>query len=428
MRNTKRKTTNKSKTRKSSKKQMGGEDYDEKLKIAREKQNEIMELHKKISESLKPFTKQPVSEPVSMPMPVPMQHEETVEEHIEDVSTEPIKYWERYFSHNELVKLRKQINDADTCGIITEKVPIFFKEDLDETFHKYYCMVFIIVGILAKKLRRESDIVIKGGKAIQLVTAGSISHKSNDIDIVIYCKGKHAKIKAHNIAINISEFIKWINPHLVSMDIVRESAPIVKVSLDVDSLNNMQPIKKGHKKAILDINYDAEYLPFLVSKRFVSRKIRINGIDEELLFLYPDIDVQINELIYHMMRLHYNNILNPSNPEFHTNSLFIKKSAFSVNALMDYFIEINKGKYTKPDMIENHANVIYTIIIDIYKHMDIVKLIKSMKNIKQLLTDPNNVESLQVEEPVQHKPVIPRQKTPLVIIDPQTGNPVVPKK
>ena len=425
MRNTKKNKNGKTKpksrkvTRKSRKKQLGGEDYDEKLKIAREKQNEILELHKKIAESLAPYTKPSAS--------IPQQTIEVIDEPIDTISTEAVKYWEKYFSQNELVQLRKQINEVNACGIITEKVPIFFKEELDETFHKYYCMVFIIIGILSKKLKQYCDIVIKGGKAIQLVTSGKIEHKSNDIDIVIYCKGdpSQKKNRAHDIAINIAEFIKWINPHLVSIDIVRDTASIVKVSLDVDSLHNTSSGKRGHKKAILDINYDAEYLPFLVSKRFIQRKIKINGIEQELLFIYADIDVQINELIYHTINITYRNKINPFNPEFHSNNIFTKKAAQSVNALIDSFIKINNDKYTKPELIENHTNAIYTIIKEVHKDMDDDILFKSMESVKQLLIDPDYVEP--APEPIQFTAPIARQKRPLSIIDPQTGKPIVPK-
>ena len=99
---------------------------------------------------------------------------------------------------------------------------------------------------------------------------------------------------------------------------------------------------------------------------------------------------------------------------------------------MDYFIMKYNGKFTKPDLIKNHTNVIFTIIIDVYKHMDIINLINSKKSVEQLLTDPKHVES--IEPPKAPAPIAPvsipsRPRAPLAIKDKETGKTInIPKK
>ena len=435
-----------------------GEDFNSKLEEVKQKQQEIFGFYNKIKENLK----KPISVPslgkidesiyLQLENAISSPNEEQLNQilamvhrnNIEIVlikATDPVKYWLKYFNQDELLRLKQKLNNIDNCGIIQQLIPIYFKSEMayninDPSIQKYFCIVFIVIGILTYKLQNVCEVILKGGKAIQMITAGTgIQHKSNDIDILIYPRDIKLDI-SHNIALRIAEFITWINSNLIYKDFQRETASIVKISLNSSSLTTpiMSPISSpipspivglsgrstpafGQKIAISDINYSIDYSPIHLLNRVIKHPISLTnyGINEIMMFMYFDADVQVKDFIYHMLSIDYENKLNKS---LEKDVYFINKSINSVNVLLDYLVKTTGSN--KNNIIDKYCYEMYALW-STYPNTNITVLRDALDDIKNKIKNP-------IQSPIQSPipryssrerltPLAPRIRTPLAIVD-----------
>jgi hypothetical protein len=242
------------------------------------------------------------------------------------------------FYYDELCKLKNDIllNKDNLCGIIKKIYPLYDisydlfckiesngqKKYLDkETINKtinFYCVVFLIVGIInfqLKKYNQDYMIILKGGKALQLILSGmgfkdSINYKSNDIDLIISpVEGKkYFDKKCKYLATVICLLIQWIlNPtknmynknYYVSYKPADRSDPypyIIKLSHKIQNSNDNPD---STYTAIADLDFNE-----IVEKKFYSNLIfdnqNSNSIFGNLLFIYQNLNNFLLEKIYYV--------------------------------------------------------------------------------------------------------------------------------
>ena len=242
------------------------------------------------------------------------------------------------FYYDDLCKLKNDIlqNKDKLCDIIKKTYPmynisydLFCKIELSgkkkylnqETINKtinFYCVVFLIIGIVNNQLKKyEQDymIILKGGKALQLILSGmnfkdDISFKSNDIDLIISpTKGKkYFDKKCKYLATIICLLIQWIlNPtknmynkdYYVSYKFSDKEDPypyIVKLSHKIQYSNDNPD---SNYSAIADFDFNE-----ITEKKFYSNLIfdtkNSNSVFGELLFIYQNLNDYLLEKIYYI--------------------------------------------------------------------------------------------------------------------------------
>jgi len=206
--------------------------------------------------------------------------------------------WFPLFAKGELgiIKSSLKSNPCDSCKIIKKLFP-FYKisydyfcekinhktnkklydnqEDVDKTINAQ-CIILLLVGIINYKLsytKQDYQIIIKGGKTLQLLLSGlyggkkiniDIDYKSSDIDLIInpingivYDKTK-CKILTKNF-VNLVEWIfnKYNNPYnyenYISSEEGKEYPNILKISHKIQKDNNTYD-ESGYT-AIADIDF-----------------------------------------------------------------------------------------------------------------------------------------------------------------------------
>jgi hypothetical protein len=132
--------------------------------------------------------------------------------------------------------------------------------------------LLLIVGIITYLLEPHYKIIIKGGKAVQLILSDIANsqrqsiheYESNDIDITVVKTSNHRGISEKEVALQIGYFIQWLTtvegyiPHLSVLDAPKvtaegeeDSGSIVKVSY----YNPNESVRRPHFTAMMDIGY-----------------------------------------------------------------------------------------------------------------------------------------------------------------------------
>lgn len=132
--------------------------------------------------------------------------------------------------------------------------------------------LLLIVGIITYLLEPHYKIIIKGGKAVQLILSDIANNQrkpidkyvSNDIDITVVKTSTYRGISEKEVALQIGYFIQWLTtvegyiPHLsvldapkVTADGEEDSGSIVKVSY----YNPNDSGRRPHFTAMMDIGY-----------------------------------------------------------------------------------------------------------------------------------------------------------------------------
>ena len=242
------------------------------------------------------------------------------------------------FYYDELCKLKNDIleNKDNLCAIIKKTYPMYNisydlfckiepsgqKKYLDkETMNKtvnFYCVVFLIIGIVnfqLKKYDQDYMIILKGGKALQLILSGmnfkdNTIFKSNDIDLIITsAKGKkYFQNKCKYLGINICLLIQWIlntTKNMYNKDYyIDYKLPdkydtyqyIIKLSHKIQYSNDNTDL---YHTALADFDFNE-----ITEKKFYSNLIvdtkNSNSVFGELLYIYQNLSNFLLEKIYYI--------------------------------------------------------------------------------------------------------------------------------
>lgn len=242
------------------------------------------------------------------------------------------------FYYDELCKLKNDIlvNEDKLCEIIKKIYPMYNigydlfcsidqngkKKYLDkETINKtinFYCVVFLIIGIVnfqLKKYDQDYMIILKGGKALQLILSemnfkDNTIFKSNDIDLIISpSKGKkYFENKCKNLGINICLLIQWIlNPtknmydkdYYVSyklQDAFNAYKYVIKLSHKIQYSTD---ISINNYTAIADFDFGEIDEKNFYSNLIINTK-NSNSVFGELLFIHQNLSEFLLEKIYYI--------------------------------------------------------------------------------------------------------------------------------
>jgi hypothetical protein len=274
----------------------------------KEKWNSLEESYKKQQEEKENAKKEatPIeSIPVAEPIPTPVKEFDMSK--IGQVYKKEIEpeFWKTLFRENELFELRTEvqgwINDSctniDECEIVKmcrEIIPkmyiaprkpyeyrgVYYQENEEDymMYNKLLCVVFILYGILGKKMDGgKHEIVIRGGKSIQMMLLSEV-YETEDIDVVV-CGERSAEVSKE-----VSELMVWLlGEEKVGKIEVKESN-IMKVSY--------KKLKVGYK-ALSDIgnnNKDSE------------RGLKRVDIGNRLKYKIVNIGVEMDEKLLLYMR------------------------------------------------------------------------------------------------------------------------------
>jgi hypothetical protein len=313
------------------------------------------------------------------------------------------------FYYDELCKLKNDIlqNKDNLCDIIKKTYPMYnISLDLfckieqngtkkylnQETINKtinFYCVVFLIIGIINNQLKKNDQdymIILKGGKALQLILSGmnfkdNINFKSNDIDLIISpTKGKkYCDKKCKYLATIICLLLQWIlNPtknmynkdYYVSYKFSDKSDPypyIVKLSHKIQYSNDNTDF---NHTAIADFDFNE-----IAEKKFYSNLIfdsrNSNSVFGELLFIYQNLNDYILEKIY------YINIIAKTVDKKNEHDEEKKNIIDKINLLSKEIEENNKLVKKLTIKINKNNNLIKNYDIEIYDNNLKLQKIKS---------------------------------------------------
>lgn len=245
--------------------------------------------------------------------------------------------WFPLFTPEELDRLKQQIlTDIDRiCKVVKDLFPYyriskdFFCTNINKKTDKLvydnqkdiyrtinsYCVIMILVGIINYKLKitqQEYQIIIKGGKALQLILSRIYSnnktdnqYKSNDIDLIITpIDGvEYDETKCQNLANNFSFLIKWIlnksdSPYdidnYISGTYGLEYKTLIKLSHKIQkSLGTHELVSYT---ALVDIDFGKKN-NIMYNDLTYDKKISKYG---ELLFIHQNLDYFLLEKIYYL--------------------------------------------------------------------------------------------------------------------------------
>ena len=163
--------------------------------------------------------------------------------------------------------------EEDICEIVKNIIP---KYATNSDWPPALCILMFLVGCLTKILYGECNILVKGGKAVQIALSEipQMSHDksvykeipeyvSNDVDITIVSSNHYSQ---RDIALQIGYFIQWVTTHPLysklpmfsirdlpkpKADDTPDVGSVVKISLDKKSMGE----KTGRYVAMMDIGY-----------------------------------------------------------------------------------------------------------------------------------------------------------------------------
>ena len=246
--------------------------------------------------------------------------------------------WFPLFSKGELGCIKSSIesNPDDLCKIIKKLFPYYKisydyfcekinpktnkklydnQEDISRTMN-IQCIIMLMVGIINYKLshtRQEFQIIIKGGKTLQLLLSkiygkknADIDYKSSDIDLIINPINGivYDKTKCKTFTMNFVNLIKWIfnisnNPYsfdnYISSEPGREYPEIIKISHKIQK-DNATHYNSGYT-AIADIDFgEKNHLMYenLIYDWEYSNKYG------KLLYVYQNLNDYLLEKIYYL--------------------------------------------------------------------------------------------------------------------------------
>jgi hypothetical protein len=245
--------------------------------------------------------------------------------------------WFPLFTPEELDGLKEQIlTDINTiCKVVKDLFPYyrisndFFCTDVNNKTGKLtydnqkdiyrtinsYCIIMILVGIVNYKLKitqQEYQIIIKGGKALQLILSEiyfdnkrDIKYESSDIDLIINpIDGvKYVEDKCKNLANNFAFLIKWIlnkNENIYDTDTYISGTYGLEYKTLIKLSHKIQKSPGSHElvsyTALVDIDFGQKN-NIMYKDLTYDKKISKYG---ELLFIHQNLDYFLLEKIYYL--------------------------------------------------------------------------------------------------------------------------------
>jgi hypothetical protein len=265
---------------------------------------------------------------------------------------EPPIFWNALFN-NELIDIRRKltaminndVNNTDdmssVCKIVKTMMPSYYIAIKNEptvinvgqdqmyiyelaadflNLNIILCAATLIVGIITEKMKEQNyNIIIKGGRAVQLVLS---SYQivdpliSEDIDILVVPKEgiQYDREDIRNLSSHIGYLIKWF---LNSQDLQPRIMDKISVSLenrnpDIVKLSYVKMnMKYNHKKKIMEKDYkqftdiDFKQLPDTIKIYFddlSSYPYTIQELNTNVLFVTPCLESIINEKLYYYIK------------------------------------------------------------------------------------------------------------------------------
>lgn len=247
------------------------------------------------------------------------------------------KLWFSLFTPEELNGLKEKIlTDINTiCKVVKNLFPYykisndFFcsninnktcklvydnQKDIYRTINSY-CIIMILVGVVNYKLKltqQEYQIIIKGGKALQLILSEiyfdnkkDIKYESSDIDLIINpIDGvKYVEDKCKNLANNFAFLIKWIlnkNENIYDIDTYISGTYGLEYKTLIKLSHKIQKSQDSHElvsyTALVDIDF-GEKNNIMYKDLTYDKKISKYG---ELLFIHQNLDYFLLEKIYYL--------------------------------------------------------------------------------------------------------------------------------
>lgn len=246
--------------------------------------------------------------------------------------------WFPLFVKGELECIKSSIksNPNDTCKIIKKLFPYYKisydyfcekinpktkkklydnQEDVDKTINTQ-CIIMLIVGIINYRLlftKQDYQIIIKGGKTLQLLLSGLYSEKkidtdymSSDIDLIINPINGLAydKAKCKTLAMNFVNLVEWIfnkyhNPYnyenYISSEEGKEYKNILKISHKIQKDNNTH--HEAGYTAIADIDYGEKNHLMYDNLIYDWKNSSKYG---KLLYVYQNLNDYLLEKIYYI--------------------------------------------------------------------------------------------------------------------------------
>lgn len=241
------------------------------------------------------------------------------------------------FTPNELEKLKEQIliDVNNICKIVKDLFPYYAisedyfclkinyqtkeltylnQKEIYRTINAY-CVIMIIIGLVNYKLnitKQNYQIIIKGGKALQLILSkillnnkSDIKYKSDDIDLIISPNEgiEYNELECKNLANNISLLIQWIlnknvNPYdidnYISTILGKDYNTLIKLSHKIQKSNDTYHLRSYTPLVDFDFGKkkDALYSDLIYDKK----KCKYG----ELLYIYQNLDSFILEKVYYL--------------------------------------------------------------------------------------------------------------------------------
>jgi hypothetical protein len=268
-----------------------------------------------------------------------------------DINEPPI-FWNELFA-NELIDIRNKLtvminNDVNNtgdmstvCKIVKSMMPNYYiaikneptvikvKEDQMYIYELaadflnlniILCAVTLIVGIITEKMKEQNyNIIIKGGRAVQLVLS---SYQivdpliSEDIDILVVPKdgNPYDREEIRNLSSHIGYLIKWFlnSPELQPRIMDKISVSLENRNPDIVKLSYVKMnMKYNHKKKLMEKDYkqfadiDFKQLPDTVKIYFDDLSTYPYTIDElntNVLFVTPCLESIVNEKLFYYIK------------------------------------------------------------------------------------------------------------------------------
>lgn len=245
--------------------------------------------------------------------------------------------WFPLFTLEELAKFKEQIlaDINNICKVIKDLFPYYaISEDFFCLKTNYqtqepiysnqnniyrtinaYCVIMIIIGLVNYKLiktQQNYQIIIKGGKALQLILSEiysnnktNIQYKSNDIDLIISPNQdiEYNELECKNLSNNLVELIKWMlnkNNNLYEADNYitnttgQEYKTLIKLSHKIQKYPDTDYLSSY--TALVDLDYGKKNDIFYNNLMF-DEKVSKYG---KLLFVYQNLDNFILEKMYYL--------------------------------------------------------------------------------------------------------------------------------
>jgi len=261
--------------------------------------------------------------------------------------TEP-EFWKPLFGKNEMTQLKtdlqammksdcKQLNktgDWSICQMNKTLISTYFipeknekkigrfKEwlmdsDIDFThYNVLLCAALMVFGVISMKMKDQPyELILKGGKAIQLVLADAnypMDYKSEDIDILVRPKKEYHVEDVKFVTSQVAYLVQWFledSPFFVSVQTPEESRLnkfIYKLSYIKDQKGyDYDTGEKNVKMFNPFSDIDFSELPVRMQPFFKyvhEKEFKVPGLKQTLFFRCPDISSLLYEKLYYFTK------------------------------------------------------------------------------------------------------------------------------